>query len=172
MDFTVSQPCLQLLANASRKTFRKGTSCLAWVLITSLNWNWLHFYLLLSIFIFFIKLRIYIFIYIFIKKIAFSPCTFFILFLESELISGPHTGIPWQTGLRRGSALEVDGDSILVREEGFYFVYSQVGPFAVTAQFRHTVVPLVWSPDFTPESNMPACLSYSEYAWCSECAPG
>lgn len=82
---------------------------------------------------FFIKLRIYIFIYIFIKKIAFSPCTFFILFLESELISGPHTGIPWQTGLRRGSALEVDGDSILVREEGFYFVYSQVGPFAVTA---------------------------------------
>lgn len=77
------------------------------------------------------------------KKIAFSPCTFFILFLESELISGPHTGIPWQSGLRRGSALEADGDSILVKEEGFYFVYSQVGPFAVTAQFLHTVVPLV-----------------------------
>ncbi|KAG7499510.1 tumor necrosis factor ligand superfamily member 13B [Solea senegalensis] len=38
----------------------------------------------------------------------------------------PHTGIPWQTGLRRGSAMEADGDSILVKEEGFFFVYSQV----------------------------------------------
>ncbi|KAG7499509.1 tumor necrosis factor ligand superfamily member 13B isoform X2 [Solea senegalensis] len=35
-------------------------------------------------------------------------------------------GIPWQTGLRRGSAMEADGDSILVKEEGFFFVYSQV----------------------------------------------
>lgn len=53
------------------------------------------------------------------------------LCLDSELTSGPHTGIPWQSGLRRGSALEADGDSILVREEGFYFVYSQVGPLSV-----------------------------------------
>ncbi|XP_060909424.1 tumor necrosis factor ligand superfamily member 13B [Labrus mixtus] len=62
----VSQSCLQLMANNSRKTFSK------------------------------------------------------------EFTSELHTGIPWQTGLRRGSALEVDGDSILVREAGFYFVYSQV----------------------------------------------
>lgn len=53
------------------------------------------------------------------------------LFLESELTSGPHTGIPWQTGLKRGFALEADGDSMLVTEEGFYFVYSQVGLLAV-----------------------------------------
>ncbi|KAM9850497.1 tumor necrosis factor ligand superfamily member 13B [Aulostomus maculatus] len=38
----------------------------------------------------------------------------------------PHTGIPWQAGLRRGTALEADGDTMIVREEGFYFVYSQV----------------------------------------------
>ncbi|XP_061580413.1 tumor necrosis factor ligand superfamily member 13B [Cololabis saira] len=58
----VSQSCLQLLANSSRKTFQKGE----------------------------------------------------------------YTGIPWQAGLKRGSALEADGDRIVVREEGFYFVYSQV----------------------------------------------
>uniref|UniRef100_A0A8C8EG76 TNF superfamily member 13b n=1 Tax=Oncorhynchus tshawytscha TaxID=74940 RepID=A0A8C8EG76_ONCTS len=38
----------------------------------------------------------------------------------------PHTGIPWQEVLRRGSPLEAESDSILVREEGYYFVYSQV----------------------------------------------
>uniref|UniRef100_A0A3Q2YY91 TNF superfamily member 13b n=1 Tax=Hippocampus comes TaxID=109280 RepID=A0A3Q2YY91_HIPCM len=62
----VSQSCLQLLANKSRKIFRKDFA------------------------------------------------------LE------PYTGIPWMTGLRRGSSLEVVGDNMLVREEGFYFVYSQV----------------------------------------------
>lgn len=55
----------------------------------------------------------------------------------AELTSGPHTGIPWQPGLKRGSALEADGDSMLVREEGFYFVYSQVGPLTVNSQFPH-----------------------------------
>ncbi|XP_041662917.1 tumor necrosis factor ligand superfamily member 13B [Cheilinus undulatus] len=45
---------------------------------------------------------------------------------SKEFTSELHTGIPWQTGLRRGTALEADGDSLLVREEGFYFVYSQV----------------------------------------------
>uniref|UniRef100_A0A8C8BQV4 TNF superfamily member 13b n=1 Tax=Oncorhynchus tshawytscha TaxID=74940 RepID=A0A8C8BQV4_ONCTS len=43
-----------------------------------------------------------------------------------RLYSGPHTGIPWQEVLRRGSPLEAESDSILVREEGYYFVYSQV----------------------------------------------
>ncbi|XP_044072926.1 tumor necrosis factor ligand superfamily member 13B isoform X2 [Siniperca chuatsi] len=68
----VSQPCLQLLANNSRKTFRKG--------------------------------------------------------------------IPWQAGLRRGSALEADGDSMLVREEGFYFVYSQVYYMDSTFAMGHVVI--------------------------------
>lgn len=58
--------------------------------------------------------------------------------LDSELTSGPHTGIPWKPGLRRGSVLEADGDSILVREEGFYFVYSQVGPMSIISECCHT----------------------------------
>lgn len=76
----VAQPCLQLLANNSRKTFRK------------------------------------------------------------EYNSEPHTGIPWQAGLRRGSALEEDGDSMLVREEGFYFVYSQVYYMDSTFAMGHVVI--------------------------------
>lgn len=76
----VLQSCLQLLANVSRKTFRK------------------------------------------------------------ELISGPHTGIPWQPGPSRGSALQVDGDSILVREEGFYYVYSQVYYTDKTFAMGHVVI--------------------------------
>lgn len=64
-------------------------------------------------------------------------------FLDAEFESGPHTGIPWQSGLKRGSALEPDGDSILVREEGFYFVYSQVGSLAVIPSFPHSGVLLV-----------------------------
>lgn len=36
------------------------------------------------------------------------------------------TAIPWQTGLRRGSALVEDSDRILIQQEGYYFVYSQV----------------------------------------------
>uniref|UniRef100_A0A3Q0T7I8 TNF superfamily member 13b n=1 Tax=Amphilophus citrinellus TaxID=61819 RepID=A0A3Q0T7I8_AMPCI len=43
-----------------------------------------------------------------------------------EISSDAYTGIPWQLGLKRGSALEANGDRILVREEGFYYVYSQV----------------------------------------------
>lgn len=58
--------------------------------------------------------------------------------LHSELTSGPHTGIPWKPGLRRGSALQADGDSILVGEEGFYFVYSQVGPLSFIPECCHT----------------------------------
>ncbi|XP_068185416.1 tumor necrosis factor ligand superfamily member 13B isoform X2 [Antennarius striatus] len=79
-DASVSQPCLQMLANSSRKPFRK------------------------------------------------------------ELPSGPHTGIPWQSGLKSGSALEVDGDSMLVREEGFYFVYSQVYYRDSTFAMGHVVI--------------------------------
>ncbi|XP_074550738.1 tumor necrosis factor ligand superfamily member 13B [Halichoeres trimaculatus] len=43
-----------------------------------------------------------------------------------DFTSEPHTGIPWQLGLKRGAALDVYGDGIIVREAGFYFVFSQV----------------------------------------------
>ncbi|XP_077393087.1 tumor necrosis factor ligand superfamily member 13B [Festucalex cinctus] len=79
-DTSVSQSCLQLLANKSRKIFRKDFA------------------------------------------------------LE------PYTGIPWQTGLRRGSSLEAVGDNILVREEGFYFVYSQVYYMDSRFAMGHVVV--------------------------------
>lgn len=82
--------------------------------------------------------------------------SFILLFLGSEYSPGPNadipctdtpcTAIPWRTGLRRGSALEVEEDSMLVREEGFYFVYSQVGLLAVMLQFVHMGVLLVCLP--------------------------
>nr|XP_057938333.1 tumor necrosis factor ligand superfamily member 13B [Doryrhamphus excisus] len=79
-DTSVSMSCLQLLANKSRKTFRKDFA------------------------------------------------------LE------PYTGIPWQTGLRRGSALEAVGDSMQVQEEGFFFVYSQVYYMDSTFAMGHVVI--------------------------------
>uniref|UniRef100_A0A7N8X8Y4 TNF superfamily member 13b n=1 Tax=Mastacembelus armatus TaxID=205130 RepID=A0A7N8X8Y4_9TELE len=57
-----------------------------------------------------------------------------------EFASEPHTGIPWQVGLRRGSALEVDQDSILLKEEGFYFVYSQVYYTDSTFAMGHVLI--------------------------------
>ncbi len=36
------------------------------------------------------------------------------------------TAIPWQVGLKRGSALDEKQGTILVKEEGFFFIYSQV----------------------------------------------
>ncbi|XP_076858025.1 tumor necrosis factor ligand superfamily member 13B isoform X2 [Brachyhypopomus gauderio] len=45
---------------------------------------------------------------------------------QKEFALDMHVAVPWQTGLRRGSALEADQDDILVREEGYYFIYSQV----------------------------------------------
>ncbi|XP_076120157.1 tumor necrosis factor ligand superfamily member 13B [Alosa pseudoharengus] len=45
---------------------------------------------------------------------------------QKEFALEKHTGIPWQTGLRRGSALELRDDIIQVNEEGFFFIYSQV----------------------------------------------
>ncbi|XP_026231351.1 tumor necrosis factor ligand superfamily member 13B isoform X2 [Anabas testudineus] len=76
----VSQPCLQLLANSSRKAFT--------------------------------------------KDIAFEP----------------YTGIPWQVGLKRGSSLEAGRDSIEVKEEGFFFVYSQVYYMDRTFAMGHVVI--------------------------------
>ncbi|CAL8322453.1 unnamed protein product [Merluccius merluccius] len=45
---------------------------------------------------------------------------------QEVFASQQHTGIPWQEGLSRGSALELNNNRIRVREEGFYFLYSQV----------------------------------------------
>lgn len=59
---------------------------------------------------------------------------------SKDFTSEPHTGIPWHTGLRRGSALEADDDSILIREEGFYFVYSQVYYRDATFAMGHVVI--------------------------------
>lgn len=84
-----------------------------------------------------------------------TPC------LGSEFALEPHTGIPWQAGLRRGSALEADRDSMLVQEEGFYFVYSQVGPFDVIPYINHKGELLAWEPVtryLTEEHG--ACLYY------------
>ncbi|XP_030643461.1 tumor necrosis factor ligand superfamily member 13B [Chanos chanos] len=52
----------------------------------------------------------------------------------------PHTGVPWQTGLKRGSALEEDKDTMLVKEEGFFFVYSQVYYTDSTFAMGHIVI--------------------------------
>ncbi|XP_034549276.1 tumor necrosis factor ligand superfamily member 13B [Notolabrus celidotus] len=59
---------------------------------------------------------------------------------SKDFTSEPHTGIPWQTGLRRGTALEVEGDGMLVREEGFYYVYSQVFYMDSTFAMGHVVI--------------------------------
>ncbi|TSL16100.1 Tumor necrosis factor ligand superfamily member 13B [Bagarius yarrelli] len=45
---------------------------------------------------------------------------------QKEFAQEKHTGIPWKAGLQRGEALEVDQDVIVVKEEGYYFIYSQV----------------------------------------------
>ncbi|XP_068457876.1 tumor necrosis factor ligand superfamily member 13B isoform X2 [Clinocottus analis] len=76
-ETSVSQPCLQLLANSSRKTFQKG--------------------------------------------------------------------IPWQAGLRRGSALQAHRDALLVLEDGFYFVYSQVYYMDATFAMGHLLVRRKWN---------------------------
>ncbi|KAG5833274.1 hypothetical protein ANANG_G00274190 [Anguilla anguilla] len=51
-----------------------------------------------------------------------------------------HTAIPWQTGLKRGCALEQDSDTILVKEEGFYFVYGQVYYMDKTFAMGHIII--------------------------------
>ncbi|CAJ1079541.1 tumor necrosis factor ligand superfamily member 13B [Xyrichtys novacula] len=59
---------------------------------------------------------------------------------SKEFSEEPHTGIPWQTGLRRGTALEADGDSMRVIEEGYYFVYSQVFYMDSVFAMGHVVI--------------------------------
>uniref|UniRef100_A0A9J8CKQ8 TNF superfamily member 13b n=1 Tax=Cyprinus carpio carpio TaxID=630221 RepID=A0A9J8CKQ8_CYPCA len=45
------------------------------------------------------------------------------------------TAVPWQVGLKRGSALEEEQGTILVKEEGFFFIYSQVYIFSMYDMF-------------------------------------
>ncbi|KAJ8350778.1 hypothetical protein SKAU_G00259080 [Synaphobranchus kaupii] len=59
---------------------------------------------------------------------------------QKVFVSDVHTVIPWQTGLKRGSALEQDGDTILVNEEGFYLVYGQVYYMDKTFAMGHIIV--------------------------------
>ncbi|XP_073768118.1 tumor necrosis factor ligand superfamily member 13B isoform X4 [Danio rerio] len=48
--------------------------------------------------------------------------------------------IPWQVGLKRGSALEEEQGTILVKEEGFFFIYSQVYYTDPTFAMGHIVI--------------------------------
>ncbi|XP_052461394.1 tumor necrosis factor ligand superfamily member 13B-like isoform X2 [Carassius gibelio] len=50
------------------------------------------------------------------------------------------TAIPWQVGLKRGSALEEDQGTILVKKEGFFFIYSQVYYTDSTFAMGHIVI--------------------------------
>ncbi|KAK2905263.1 hypothetical protein Q8A67_007062 [Cirrhinus molitorella] len=50
------------------------------------------------------------------------------------------TAIPWQVGLKRGSALEEEQGTILVKEEGFFFIYSQVYYTDSTFAMGHIVI--------------------------------
>ncbi|MCI4378340.1 hypothetical protein PGIGA_G00214750 [Pangasianodon gigas] len=59
---------------------------------------------------------------------------------QKEFSLEKHTGIPWQEGLKRGSALEKDQDAIVVKEEGYYFIYSQVYYKDPTFAMGHIVI--------------------------------
>ncbi|KAG7467472.1 hypothetical protein MATL_G00153900 [Megalops atlanticus] len=60
--------------------------------------------------------------------------------MQKVFVSEVHTAMPWQTGLRRGTALEEDNDAMLVKEEGFYFVYSQVYYMDKTFAMGHIII--------------------------------
>ncbi|KAI4905213.1 hypothetical protein NFI96_015441 [Prochilodus magdalenae] len=62
---------------------------------------------------------------------AFHPCLQMMAdskreTFQKEFELQTHIGVPWQTGLKRGEALEENQDAILVKEDGFFFIYSQV----------------------------------------------
>ncbi|KAA0716030.1 Tumor necrosis factor ligand superfamily member 13B B lymphocyte stimulator [Triplophysa tibetana] len=50
------------------------------------------------------------------------------------------TAVPWQTGLKRGSALEEEQGIILVKSEGFFYIYSQVYYIDPTFAMGHIVI--------------------------------
>ncbi|XP_053090524.1 tumor necrosis factor ligand superfamily member 13B [Pangasianodon hypophthalmus] len=59
---------------------------------------------------------------------------------QKEFALEKHTGIPWQEGLKRGEALEKDQDAIVVKEGGYYFIYSQVYYKDPTFAMGHIVI--------------------------------
>ncbi|XP_060784724.1 tumor necrosis factor ligand superfamily member 13B [Neoarius graeffei] len=59
---------------------------------------------------------------------------------QKEFAQEKHTGIPWQAGLKRGEALEEDQDAIVVKEEGYYFLYGQVYYKDPTFAMGHIVI--------------------------------
>ncbi|KAM9486976.1 tumor necrosis factor ligand superfamily member 13B isoform 1-T1 [Clarias gariepinus] len=59
---------------------------------------------------------------------------------QKEFALEKHTGIPWQVSLKRGEALEEDQDGIVVKEEGYYFIYSQVYYQDPTYAMGHIVI--------------------------------
>ncbi|KAL7865814.1 hypothetical protein SRHO_G00110610 [Serrasalmus rhombeus] len=76
---------------------------------------------------------------------SFQPCLQMIAdrkreVFQKEFALETHTGVPWQTGLKRGEALEEDHDTIVVKEEGFFFIYSQVYYKDSTFAMGHIVI--------------------------------
>lgn len=71
------------------------------------------------------------------------------IYLAPEHSSDLCTGIPWQIGLRRGSALDADGDRIVINEAGYYFVYSQVGSITEVPEIVHWGLLLLFLQKFS-----------------------
>uniref|UniRef100_A0A673KAB3 Tumor necrosis factor ligand superfamily member 13B-like n=1 Tax=Sinocyclocheilus rhinocerous TaxID=307959 RepID=A0A673KAB3_9TELE len=65
---------------------------------------------------------------------------FIYLLILSEFALEICTAIPWQVGLKRGTALEEEQGTILVKEEGFFFIYSQVYYTDSTFAMGHIVI--------------------------------
>ncbi|XP_066542935.1 tumor necrosis factor ligand superfamily member 13B isoform X2 [Hoplias malabaricus] len=59
---------------------------------------------------------------------------------QKEFALQQHIGVPWHTGLKRGEALEQDNNTMLVKEEGFFFIYSQVYYKDPTYAMGHIVI--------------------------------
>uniref|UniRef100_A0A3B1K643 TNF superfamily member 13b n=1 Tax=Astyanax mexicanus TaxID=7994 RepID=A0A3B1K643_ASTMX len=80
-----------------------------------------------------------------VRNTSFQPCLQMMAdskreVFQKEFALEKHTGVPWQTGLKRGSALEQYQDSILVKEEGYFFIYSQVYYKDSTFAMGHIVI--------------------------------
>ncbi|KAK6485657.1 tumor necrosis factor ligand superfamily member 13B-like [Huso huso] len=60
-------------------------------------------------------------------KTVLQPCLQMIANKDkSTFQKGENTAIPWLPGLKRGTALEEQTNTIIVKETGYFFVYSQV----------------------------------------------
>ncbi|TRY66715.1 hypothetical protein DNTS_011636 [Danionella cerebrum] len=59
---------------------------------------------------------------------------------QKEFALELYTAIPWHVGLQRGSALEEQDGIVLVKAEGFFFIYSQVYYADSTFAMGHIVI--------------------------------